>query len=1034
MRLENRVANPEIFQENRLPAHSDHEIFSTVDEYLVGDSSFYFSLNGIWKFAYANNPSMLVDGFEKTDFNCKNWNDIRVPAHIQLEGYDAPQYANVEYPWEGVVDVKLGEAPIDYNPIGQYVKYFTLPRSYISEEVRICFGGVEQAFEVWLNGHYLAYSEDSFTPAEFDLTPYLKEGENKLAVRVYKFSTAAWLEDQDFFRFSGIFRDVYIYAVPDLHLEDLSIVSDVDLAESLGKLELRADIKGSGKCEISLKEYAYDLCDMTLIERNPDSLKEVFRESVDLSDGNVCLQREVENVRLWSAEKPNLYLLSIKLISGGKLVEFIPQLIGFRKFEIEDKLMKINGEDITFFGINRHEFNHISGRVLSDEDIRKDIIIMKQNNINALRTSHYPNRSYTYKLCDIYGIYIIDECNMETHGTWIDLPENERNEEKLSRVLPNDNSKFLPALIDRLNSMYERDKNHPSILMWSLGNESYGGKNIYKMSKFIRAKDKKRLVHYEGISWDDRYPDSSDIYSKMYTSPNDVEEFLNENTDKPLILCEYAHAMGTSLGGLHKYIELLKKYERFQGGFIWDFADQALVNKDPFGNDYFAYGGDFFDRPNSGHFSGNGIVLADRTKTPKLDIVKYNYQSFEILVFDKSFKVRNKNLFTNASEYRAVEKVYRNGCLVGFKHFEIDLAPFSEAEFDLPIPCPDGEGEFSIIVSLERKEDSLWADAYSELAYGQGIFGKFDEIEKAKCKLREDLREDLVLIDNTRNVGVKGLDFSIHFNKVEGGLDSYKYGGCEMIKSIVLPNFWRAPIDNDLGNQMPQRYGKWKLASKYIPKGYYTPDDDYGFVSAIKYEGYVEIVFRYLLVSTSGASCEVSWKVFPDGAVECKLSYDVQKVLKDMPEFGMMFIIPKDYDSLKWYGYGFENTYIDAFNFAKLGIYETKISDNLLNYLRPQESGARLGIRYAKILNRCGRGMMFYGDNFGISALPYTPHEIENAGHHFELPPVYQTIVRVFSEQMGIGGDDSWGAKVHDEFLIDVLAKKKEFKFRFIGV
>ncbi len=1034
MELTYRITMAEVFAENRLKVQSDHKIYRTEDEYIRDDSSFYFYLNGIWKFAYANNPSMLVEGFEKTDFNCKNWDDIRVPAHIQLEGYDKPQYANVEYPWEGIVDVKLGDAPVEYNPIGSYVKYFKLPESFLKKQVRVCFEGVEQAFELWLNGEYVGYSEDSFTPAEFELTPFLKDGENKLAVRVYKFSTAAWLEDQDFFRFSGIFRDVYIYAIPDLHLEDLKVISDVELCNNLGKLDIKAYIQGSGNCEISLKKYTYDFYDMTLIERHPDNLEEIFTESIEVTEGYIDFKREIKEVELWSAEKPNLYLITIKLIKNNNLVEFIPQLVGFRKFEIEDKLMKINGQKITFFGINRHEFNHNNGRVLTNEEIRKDIIIMKKNNINALRTSHYPNRSYTYKLCDIFGLYVIDECNLETHGTWVDLSENERDEKKLSKVLPNDNTRVLGSLLDRLNSMYERDKNHPSILIWSLGNESYGGKNIYEMSKFIREKDSTRLVHYEGISWDNRYPDSSDIYSKMYARPDDLSEFLENNIDKPFILCEYAHAMGTSLGGLHKYIELFEKYESFQGGFIWDFADQALVDKDPFGNDYFAYGGDFLDRPNSGHFSGNGIVFADRSKTPKLDIVKYNYQSFGIEVFKDKFNITNKNIFTNVNEYKVVEKVYKNGNLIAFRNFEIALEPLSEGTFDLPIPCPKDEGEITIIISLESKKDSLWNKRGSELAYGQGVFGEFNLIEKDREINRENLKDDFVLIDNTRNVGVIGLEFSVHFNKFAGGLDSYKYGGCEMIKEIVLPNFWRAPVDNDLGNQMPQRYGNWKLASKYITKDYFAQCSEYGFISAIKYDGYVEIIFRYLLPSTPKASCEVLWRIFPDGVVECNLIYDVKEGLRDMPEFGMMFTMPKDYNVINWYGYGFENTYKDAVEFAKLGIYESTITDNLVKYLRPQESGARLGIRYAKILNANGRGIMFYGDNFGVSALPYTPHEIENARHHFELPPVYKTVVRIFSEQMGIGGDDSWGAEVHDEFLLDVSEKRKEFKFRFVGI
>ncbi len=1034
MKLPKTVLTPQIFEQNRMKAHSDHIIYNSLNEYVNGKSSFYYSLNGIWKFAYASCPDMAIEDFYEDYYSCKNWDDIRVPSHIQMEGYDVPQYANVEYPWEGVVPVEFGEVPTDFNPIASYVKYFKVPNDLKNKRLFISFRGVEQAFEIWLNGSYVGYSEDSFTPSEFELTDFIKDGENKLAVRVYKWSSAAWLEDQDFFRFSGIFRDVYLYGVEDFHLYDLKVVANVDENYKKGELEVSLETFGTGIVELELKKYDYDFIDGKLIEKNPNMLGAVWNEKVELKSEKINIRTTVSDVELWSAEKPNLYLLVIKLMKGDEVTEFIPQLVGFRKFEIDSNIMKLNGKRIVFFGVNRHEFNCDRGRVLSDESILEDIITMKRNNINALRTSHYPNKSYLYKLCDIYGIYLIDETNMETHGTWEHLGINQRDEKKLAKVIPGDDIKWLPAILDRASSMYERDKNHSSILMWSLGNESYGGMNICDMSWFFRVKDSTRLVHYEGISNDDRYLGSSDVYSQMYTSVENIKKFLTTHRDKPFMLCEYTHSMGNSNGAMDKYIKLTEEEELFQGGFVWDFSDQAIRKNDVFGESYFAYGGDFSDRPHSYNFSGNGITFADHKVTPKMAEIKYNYQSFVITVNENSVNIKNKNLFVNANKYRAVQRVYKNGKLIDFAYFDVDVEPMCEKSYSLPILVEENGFEYTIIVSLELKEDEIWAYRGHEIAFGQFVFGQFNEVEEVRKQLREDTKDDLILIEHINNVGVSGANFSIHFNKVVGGLASYKYGGKEMLNGVVLPNFWRAPVDNDYGNAMPQRYCQWKVASSYITHKPFCDGLKLGFISAIKKEDVVEILYRYAMPTIPVSTCEVMWEIYADGTVYVNMSYEVVKELKDMPEFGMIFTMPKQFEDVTWYGYGPQNSYADVCSGVKLGIYKNKVAENVVRYLRPQESGGKIGVRYAKVTSQNTSGLCFFGDKIGFNASPYTPHELENANHHFELPRHYQTVVRVYSQQMGVGGDDSWGAKVHEEYLVDVDMKVKKFRFGFVGM
>lgn len=597
----NIIKNPEIFEQNRLAAHSDHVCYKNELEKIKGKSSLRYDMNGLWKFAYAKNQSLAPCGFEAADYDCKGWDEIRVPAHIQMEGYDVPIYTNTTYPWEADESIKPGEVPEIFNPVASYVKYFTIPENMKNKRVCISFQGVESGFALWLNGHYVGYSEDTFDPSDFELTDYIVEGENKLAVRVWKWTSSSWCEDQDFYRFSGIFRDVFLYAVPCAHVKDLSVVPTLNDTFDEGTLSVSIKADGDGIASVKL----YELGDLSV--EKYDRAKLLLEEfDIELRNKEICEGScNVKNPLLWSAEKPNLY--EVKIIvkdTHGNETEFISQLAGFRRFEMVDGLMKLNGKRIVFKGVNRHEFSSITGRVPNRDEVIKDIVTMKKNNINAIRTSHYPDDSMLYKLCDIYGIYMIAENNLESHGTW---EAYNKGYVDLDFVVPKDKPQWREMMLDRANSCYQRDKNHPAILIWSCGNESFGGKTIYEMSQLFRQLDKHRLVHYEGVFSDRSYNDTSDMESQMYTPAAGIEKFLAEHPEKPFICCEYTHAMGNSCGAMHKYTELTDREPRYQGGFIWDYIDQSIYKKDRYGKWFLTYGGDFGDRPTDGDFSGNGI-------------------------------------------------------------------------------------------------------------------------------------------------------------------------------------------------------------------------------------------------------------------------------------------------------------------------------------------------------------------------------------------------------------------------------------------
>lgn len=989
-----RIADPSFVSENRLAPHSSHRWFASRSDADRGVSIFEQCLNGPWKFHYAKNPAGTPKGFEAPDFPTEDWDDIPVPGHIQLQGYDKPQYVNTQYPWDGSEDIWPGEMPTRFNPVGSYVTHFTLEQPLADgERLAVRFDGAESAVAVWLNGHYVGYGTDAFTPSEFDLTDHLVEGENKLAAQVFKWTGQAWIEDQDFFRFSGLFRDVMLVRRPAVHAEDLHVTTELTDDFTSAEVRLAVALEGEGSVRATL-----------------DGVGELTA-----GDGGE-LTVTVDAPRLWSAEHPNLYDLRIEVLDAeGELAEIIDQRVGIRRFRIEDGVLKINGQRIVFNGVNRHEFG-LQGRVMTRELTEADIKAMKLANINAVRTSHYPNDTYLYELCDEYGLYVIDEMNLESHGMW-DALRLERI--TLEQAVPGDLPEWRDTLLARAASMLERDKNHPSIIMWSCGNESYGGTNLRDVADWFRSRDD-RPVHYEGVHFDDRYLETTDVVSHMYTPAADIEEWLKTNRDKPFILCEFAHAMGNSFGAVDKYVDLAYSERLFQGSFIWDFADQAIALKDRHGKEFFGYGGDNHEAPHDGEFSGNGIYFADHSPTPRIQEVHKLYQLLHLTVDEGAFEVDNKFLFTNSNEFECVVTAAREGETLAEATVETNVAPGETASF--PLPFDDLRGAHTVEVSFRLREATRWAPAGHEVAWEQAVL-EIEAPERRPAPAPE-------MIDGIHNVGVRGRHFIALFSKLHGGLLSYRYGstrdgGRELLRAIPKPNFWHAPTSNERGWGGPARDGQWLLASRYA-KAKGAPE--------VRMDGEVaEVAYTYVLPSNPEGECDVVYRVDGDGRVDVTLTVRPGDGLPDMPEFGLMLEMDADYGELTYYGEGPEECYVDRRKGARLGVYSAKVEDLLTPYLRPQESGSRTGVRWASVTNLQGAGLRFESeDGMEFSALPWTPFEVENALHPVDLPPIQRTVLRPALMRRGVGGDDSWGSLTHPEYRLP--EGELEFRFSFRGL
>lgn len=994
------LANPEVFRVNRIDAHSDHLYYENKEDIKLGyDMPLRQSLNGKWRFSYAVNQDTRIKDFYKDDYDCSSFDYIEVPGHIQMQGYDKCQYVNTIYPWDGHDELRPPHISKTYNPVGSYVKHFTVKDELKGKKTFISFQGVETAFYVWLNGEFIGYSEDSFTPSEFELTDYLREGNNKLAVEVYKRSSASWIEDQDFWRFSGIFRDVYLYAIPECHVENIFAKTGLDDSYTKGILNLDLNIKFNKDCFVNI--YLEDKEGNRLI-------------SLDKVQAQDTLNKEIilDEVNPWSAENPYLYSLYIELVDeDGKLIEIVKQKIGFKRFELKNKIMHLNGKRIVFKGVNRHEFSAKNGRAITKEDMLWDIKFIKQQNINSVRTSHYPNNSMWYDLCDEYGIYLIDEANLESHGSW-----QKNGITEPSWNIPGSLPEWKEVVLDRAESMFERDKNHPSILMWSCGNESYAGTNIVEMTRYFHKKDDSRLVHYEGVFWNREFDEASDIESRMYSKPADIEEYLNNNPQKPFINCEYMHAMGNSCGGFNLYTELEDKYPMYQGGFIWDYIDQAIEVTGEDGVKKLAYGGDFDDRATDYCFCTNGIIYADRTISPKSQEVKHLYSNVKLNPDKQGVLIKNNNLFKGTSEYEFVCYIENEGNKIYEKTILVDVAAGCEKYVGIDNPNIENNGEFTYNVSMRLKEDTLWAEKGHEVAFGQAIYNNIVESDNKynDCKFE--------VVHGDGNIGVKGNDFSAMFSMVEPGIISLRYDGKEYITRAPKTSFFRATTDNDRGNKHNFRCAQWQIA------GLQQKCVDF---KLREEENKAILEYKFAMPTSIETTNTVTYTVTPDGAININLKYKGVEGMSEIPLYGIDFKLKKELSNFKYYGLGPEENYIDRNEGTRLGVFETTAKDNMSKYLIPQECGNRTGVRWVKVTNDNGEGLCFKYDKkpFELSVLPYSAYEIENAMHIDELPKVNYTWVRIIAKQMGVGGDDSWGAPVHDQYLIP---SSNDIEFSFV--
>lgn len=990
--------DPRIFALGRMDAFSDHDIYLNSREADARCSSLVASLDGRWRFHYAPDINSLPAGFEAADFDASGWDEIDVPGHIQLQGYGGAQYVDVQYPWDGHEELKPPLAP-RANPTGSYRRSFRVPDAWRGMRVILTFHGVEAAFFCWVNGELAGYAEDGFTPSRFDITGLLRPGENALAVQVYHYASCSWIEDQDFWRFSGIFRSVELTAWPRAHVRD--IFARAELSDGFDAAELSV-------------EAALDLDERgaRVLARLMDERGVCVAERSAPAEARIELRLPVDHPALWSAEEPRLYALRIALADAqGEELEVAQTSVGFRRFEIRGGVMLLNGRRILLRGVNRHEYSPKKGRAISKEEMYADIAALKRANINAVRTSHYPNQSLWYRLCDEYGIYLIDEANFESHGTWCFATHRD-----VDGAVPKDRPEWRGALLDRARSMQERDKNHPSIIMWSCGNESAGGRVIFDMAEYMRRRDPSRIVHYEGVADDRSYNDTSDVESRMYMPAARIRQWLTEHREKPFMLCEYSHAMGNSCGALNKYLALEDEFEQYQGGFIWDFIDQALDAAAPNGRPRLAYGGDFGDRPTEREFCGNGIFFADRTPSPKLQEVKFLYQPVRIAPDAGGVLLDNRALFANTCRYELKWRLMEDGRTVRTGSVDApDVPPGQARYFALELGEMSGRGEYALHCGLHLRQACAWADCGYELMHGSAV---------VRARLAPALnRLPARAILGDYNVGFDDGAARFMFSYKEGGLSSMRAaGGPELIMTALRPSLYRAPTDNDVANLGDRDAAFWQAVC----------DSARGELTAPEYMARdCRVRVKYELPFARGARMELSCAALGAGRLLVEVDYAGAPGLPDMSALGVALCLPRSVNRLRYYGLGPDENYCDRMCGAYLGEFETDAQRNFTPYLRPQECGNRQGVRWCELTDEAGRGLRVdcVSEPLAISVLPYSPAQLRAARHPDELPEPCYTFLDIALKRMGVGGDNTWGAPVHEEFHIRA---SEDMRFAFI--
>lgn len=982
----NEWKDPEVNSANRSAMHTNYFAFASADEAKAGikeNSANFMTLNGLWKFNWVRHADARPTDFYQTNFNDKGWDDLQVPGVWELNGYGDPIYVNVGYAWRSQFKNNPPLVPTENNHVGSYRKEIILPADWKGKEIFAHFGSVTSNMYLWVNGRYVGYSEDSKLEAEFNLTNYLKPGKNVIAFQVFRWCDGSYLEDQDFFRYSGVGRDCYLYARDKKYIQDIRLTPDLDSQYKDGTLNIAVDLKGSGTVVL----------DLTDTQGNSVA-------TADLKgSGKLNTTLSISNPAKWTAETPNLYTLTATLKNGNNVVEVIPVKVGFRKIELKGGQILVNGQPVLFKGADRHEMDPDGGYVVSLERMLQDIKVMKELNINAVRTCHYPDDNRWYDLCDQYGLYVVAEANVESHGMGY-------GDQTLAK-----NPSYAKAHMERNQRNVQRGYNHPSIIFWSLGNEAGMGPNFEKCYTWIKNEDKTRAVQYEQAGTSE----FTDIFCPMYYDYDACIKYSEGDIQKPLIQCEYAHAMGNSQGGFKEYWDIIRKYPNLQGGFIWDFVDQSVRWKGKNGVEIYAYGGDFnrFDASDN-NFCDNGLISPDRNPNPHMHEVSYFYQNIWTTPADLSkgeVNVYNENFFRDLSAYYMEWEVLKGGKAIRSGRVDnLNVAPQQTAKIklDLGKTCQCTEWLLNVSYKLKNREGLLAAG--HTVAKDQLTLNPY-KAPAMELKNVETTNVAIVtpqIIDNQRNyLIVKGENFTVEFNKANGYLSKYDVNGLEMIKegAALTPNFWRAPTDNDMGAGLQHRFAVWKNPGLKLVR-----------LASTTVDNQVQVTAEYDMKAVS-AKLYLEYVINNQGAVKItqKMTADKNAKVSPMFRFGMQMQMPKNFNTIEFYGRGPVENYSDRNHSTDLGIYRQSVDEQFYSYIRPQETGNKTDIRWWKQLNAGGNGVKIVAEApFSASALHYTIESLDDGAqkdqrHSPEVKKANLTNLCIDKAQMGLGCVNSWG-------------------------
>ena len=999
--------NPEINAVNRAPMHTNYFAYSSSEEAAKADkenSSNFMTLNGIWKFNWVKNADARPTDFYRTDYNDKGWGQMKVPGVWEMNGYGDPIYVNVGYAWRSQYKNNPPYVPIENNHVGSYRKEIIIPAEWSGKEIFAHFGSVTSNMYLWVNGKYVGYSEDSKLEAEFNLTKYLKPGKNLIAFQVFRWCDGTYLEDQDFFRYSGVGRNCYLYSRNKKYIQDIRVTPDLDSNYTNGTLNVALNLNGSGTVELNLTDPAG---------------KSVATAQVN-GNGQKSVVMDVSNPEKWTAETPNLYTLTATLKNGSNTLEVIPVKVGFRKIELKGGQILVNGQPVLFKGADRHEMDPDGGYVVSRERMLQDILRMKQLNINAVRTCHYPDDNLWYDLCDQYGIYVVAEANIESHGMGY-------GKETLAK-----NPSYKKAHMERNQRNVQRGYNHPSIIFWSLGNEAGYGPNFEQCYTWIKNEDKTRAVQYEQAGTNE----FTDIFCPMYYDYDACKKYSEGNIDKPLIQCEYAHAMGNSQGGFKEYWDLIRKYPKYQGGFIWDFVDQSNHWKNTDGIDIDGYGGDFnkYDASDN-NFNDNGLISPDRRPNPHAHEVGYFYQSIWTTPGDLSkgeIKVYNENFFRDLSAYYMEWQLLANGAVMQTGVVQdLNVAPQQTATLKLNLNtekiCPCKELLLNVTYKLKAAETLM--PAGSTVAYDQLTIRPYTA-KALELKNQKASNLDIVvpvIKDNDHNyLIVEGENFIIEFNKHNGYLSRYEADGMQLLNpgAQLTPNFWRAPTDNDYGAGLQHRYAVWKNPGLKLTSLKQSIENEQAIVQA-----------EYEMKAVKG-KLFLTYVINNEGAVKVtqKMEAGKEEKVSDMFRFGMQMQMPENFNEVEYYGRGPVENYADRNHSTLIGKYRQTVAEQFYPYIRPQETGTKTDLRWWRVLNISGNGLQFVGDApFSASALNYSIESLDDGvqkdqRHSPEVAKAPFTNLCIDKVQMGLGCVNSWGTLPLEKYRVPY----QDYEFSFI--